>query len=73
MDGFAIDEVIVGRDLVRFFNHWEYPMSADAADTIQGIWIGTLASRGLGTIVKKILWRQKGSWRYQLVTNIDNH
>ena len=36
MDGFAIRfSAIVERDLVGFFNHWEYPMSSDAADTIQ--------------------------------------
>ena len=37
MDGFAIRySSIVERDLVGFFNHWEYPMSSGAADTIEG-------------------------------------
>ena len=37
MDGFAIRySAIVERDLVDFFNHWEYPMSTEAATTIQG-------------------------------------
>lgn len=36
MDGFAIRfSVVVEKDLVGFFEHWEYPMSSDAADTIQ--------------------------------------
>jgi hypothetical protein len=35
MDGFAIRfSSIVERDLVGFFEHWEYPMNSAAADTI---------------------------------------
>ena len=36
LDGFAIRfSAIVQRDLVRFFRHWEYPLSASAAATIR--------------------------------------
>ena len=37
LDGFAIRfSAIVRRDLVRFFRHWEYPLSDSAAATIRG-------------------------------------
>lgn len=37
LDGFAIRfSAVVQRDLVRFFRHWEYPLSDSAAATIGG-------------------------------------
>ena len=42
LDGFAIRfSVIVGRDLVRFLRHWEYPLSDSAADTIRSFGLET--------------------------------
>jgi len=36
MDGFALRfSQVVDRDLTAFFDHWEYPMSAEARQTIQ--------------------------------------
>ena len=47
MDGFAIRySAIVERDLVAFFNHWEYPMSDDAATTIQSFGYETWLPEG---------------------------
>jgi hypothetical protein len=47
MDGFAIRySTIVERDLVAFFNHWEYPMSSEAAVTIQSFGYETWLPEG---------------------------
>ena len=47
MDGFAIRfSVMTERDLAGFFEHWEYPISAEAAATIRGYGYDTWMPEG---------------------------